>query len=127
MDQKAKHICVCKYPIILLDNREGSDVEYFSLPFQVISDEMEGEPFVPEMEVVKTESLTGIIGTYMKVTWKKAPSWAKKYDITGHIVLAGCPEDARKCDVKSIFEVYHPIDEWIQEHVIELNGNKQNK
>jgi hypothetical protein len=125
MDSQAKHICVCKYPIILLDKRDGSDTEYFSIPFQVISDEMEGEPFVPEMEVVETESLTGIIATFMKVVWKPSPPWAKKYDVVGHIVHAGCPEDAQKCDVKSIFEVYHPIDEWINEHVIELKGEQK--
>jgi hypothetical protein len=79
---------------------------------------------LPDMEVVETESLTGIIGTYMKVTWQEPHSGTKKYDVRGHIVVAGCPEDAQKCDVKSIYEVYHPIDEWISDHIIELKGKE---
>lgn len=125
MNQEAKHVCVCKYPIILLDGRDGSETEYYALPIQVISNEMEGQPFVPDMETVETESLTGIIGTYMKVIWKQPPPWAKKYDVAGHIVVAGCEEDTRVCDAKGIFEVYHPIDEWIQGHIIELKSENK--
>lgn len=111
-------ICSCKFPIIIIDSRDGKDTEYLSMPLEVIGDS--GFDNIPDMEVVETESLTGIIGSYMKITWQEPPSTAKKYDVQGHIVVAGCPEEALQCDAKSIFVVYHPISEWIDGHIVEL-------
>jgi hypothetical protein len=117
-------ICSCKFPLIIVDERDGKEITYLGMPIETI-EEME-EFGIPDLEVIETESLKGIIGQYMKVTWQKPREKAKKYDVVGHIVTAGCPEDALECDVKSIYEVYHPIDEWIDFHIIELKG-KENK
>lgn len=111
--------CSCKYPLIILDERDGKEIQFLGMPLDVIG---EGNGFdnLPDTEVVETESLTGIIGQYMKVTWQDPPESAKKYDVVGHIVVAGCPEEDLQCDTKNIYVVYHPISEWIDEHIVEL-------
>ena len=111
-------ICICKYPILLIDSRDGKDVTYLSMPVEIIVDGYFDT--IPDMEVVETESLTGITGYYMKVTWKEPPFTAKKYDVRGHIVVAGCPEEALQCDSKNIYVCYHPLEEWIDGHIVEL-------
>ena len=116
----AAAICSCKFPLIIVDERDGIEIEFFALPIETIKDGFGFGDTLPDMEVVDAESLTGIIGTYMKVVWKEPHSGTKKYDVQGHIVVAGCSEDALECDVKNIYEVYHPIDEWIEYHIIEL-------
>lgn len=116
-------ICSCKFPLIIVDERDGKEVTYLGIPIETI-DEM-GEFNIPDLEVVETESLNGITGQYMKVTWQESHEKVNKYDVVGHIVTAGCPEDAIECDVKSIYEVYHPIDEWIDFHIVELKGEEK--
>jgi len=113
-------ICSCEFPLIIIDKRSGKDVEYISIPIEIV-DEM-GEIIMPEMSIVETEGLDGIVQEYMKVSWKKPHDKTSKYDVRGHIVVAGCPEDAIQCDAKSIFDVYHPINDWISDHVIELKN-----
>lgn len=115
-------ICTCKFPLIIVDERDGKEIEYFAMPIETIQDGSGGfdDSSLPDMEVVEAESLTGIIGTYMKVVWKEPHSGTSKYDVHGHVVVAGCPEDALECDAKNIYVVYHPIEEWIDHHIVEL-------
>lgn len=117
-------ICSCQFPLIIVDDRDGKEIEYFAMPIVTIQDEGRGfdNSSLPDMEVVETESLTGIFGQYMKVTWQEPHDGAilKKYDVHGHIVTAGCPEYALQCDAKNIYEVYHPMEEWIEFHIVEL-------
>lgn len=133
-----KKICVCKYPIFVLDQRDGvgkdeegndKEIEFYALPVQVIGEEMEGEPFIPAMEIEERESFTGITGSYMRVEWQKAPKDAKAYDVNGHIVLAGCPVDkhgnVEMCETKFVFVVYHPLSEWMSDHIIEWKSKTE--
>lgn len=113
-------ICSCRFPIILVDKRDGQDIEYISMPLEVLDSGFGDQ--LPEMEVVKAESLSGTVGQYMKVIWQEPHTKTRKYDVRGHIVVAGCSEDVLTCDAKNIYEVYHPIDEWIKDHTFELEG-----
>lgn len=116
----------------MIDNRDGKGTEYLSMPIEVIK---EGDILVPDMDYIETEGLDGIIRGYMKITWKKpAHNNVKKYDVVGHIVVAGCEpsemilEDGKaQCDEKSIYEVYHPIEEWVEKHIIELGEQSSSK
>lgn len=112
---------------MIVDNRDGKGVEYLAMPIETISD---GEVPVPDIEYEETEGLDGITRGYIVVTWKKVEDGdiVKKYDIVGHLVTAGCQlEDASKgedgkvvCDEKNIYVVHHPVEEWIDQHIIEL-------
>lgn len=115
------HICTCEYPLLIIDNRSGQNIEYLALPTEVIHGEMGGEPFEPIMDTYETEGLDGIIRLYMAVVWKEPDhDGIKKYDVKGHIVYAGCSLEDLQCDTKSIYAVLHPIDEWLSHHIIEL-------
>lgn len=110
-------ICVCKYPLIIVDIRDGDIKEFISIPLEIAD-----ESFIPipDMEVVEEKGFDDKIGKYMKVTWNIPSGTPKRYNINEHIVLAGCPEEELQCSTKSIFEVYHPIDEWNAYHMLEL-------
>jgi hypothetical protein len=115
-------ICVCKYPLIVIDERDGDKKPFISIPLSIVDRDMP----IPDMEVVEEVDSDNKTKMYMKVQWQKPPKDPKKYfDIGGdHIVLAGCPKEALQCDAKSIYVVYHPIDEWESYHMIELKENK---
>ncbi len=124
------HICTCKFPLLIIDSRDGKgkEIEYLAMPIQTIEG---GDMSVPDIEYVETEGFDGITRGYISVTWKKVEKGdiVKKYDVVGHIVTAGCqPEDASKgedgmlvCDEKNIYVVLHPIEEWIDRHIIDLH------
>lgn len=116
-------ICVCRYPLIIIDIRDGikNIKEFISIPLEIIDG-----PFmpVPDMDVVEEKGFDGKIGKYMKVTWNSPLEGAKRYNINDHIVIAGCPEEDLQCDIKSIFVVYHPIDEWNAYHMLELKDKE---
>jgi hypothetical protein len=125
------HLCVCKYPLLILDKRDSQEVEYLAMPLEVIED---GELPVPEIDTLETEGLDGIIRYYVSVTWKPVTPdmHVKKYDVVGHVVTAGCElseaiqgEDGHlQCDSKSIYVVLHPIEEWVEKHIIEISPGK---
>lgn len=125
------HICVCKYPLLIIDKRDGQEVEYLAMPLEVIED---GELPVPDIDVLETEGLDGITRYYMAVTWKDVTPnlHVKKYDVLGHVVTAGCElseaikgEDGQlQCDSKGIYVVLHPIEEWMDRHIIEISPVK---
>lgn len=113
-------ICVCRYPLIVTDKRDGEEHDFISFPLSILDG---NEITIPDMEVVKDiEGFDGKKGTYMKVKWQELPEAQiiKKYNVREHIVFAGCPEDQLTCDAKSIYEVYHPIDEWTGYHLLNV-------
>lgn len=115
-------ICICRYPIMITDKRFGGSDTYISIPLEVVDGV---EVPVPDMEVVKEKDFSDKMATYMKVKWQDdIPSWANRYNVNDHIVMAGCPEERLSCDTKSIFAVFHPIDEWNGYHMIDLNEKK---
>lgn len=87
----------------------------------------------PQFEEVKEEGFDGIIHEYMAVVWKDPKNaTTKKYDINNHIVVAGCdfPTEKKgklKCVDKQIYVVLHPIDEWIEHHMIKISTEKYSK
>lgn len=121
------HICICKYPLMIIDDRDGLGIEYLAMPIEVIKD---GDIRVPEIDHEEAQGFDGITRDYIKVKWQetKDDMVMKKYDVVGHIVFAGCePSDTSKekdgtlvCNDKSIFVVLHPAEEWMTKHVIEL-------
>lgn len=128
-------ICVCRYPKILTDKTDGLNSEYICIPVEIV----DGDSIpIPQIEPVKEmdldESLRKFINendfdnkskNWIIVKWNKPSNVAKKYKINNnHIVIAGCPEDQLACDVKSIYEVYHPVDEWYSDHMIEIGKNR---
>jgi hypothetical protein len=114
-------ICVCKYPLMITDKRDEYESIYISLPLEIL----DGEVPIPDMEVVKEKDFDDKMATYMKVEWQESSKGTKRYNVNDHIVLAGCPEDQLSCDIKSIFVVYHPIDEWNEYHMVELKEQKR--
>ena len=97
------------------------------MPIEIIKD---GDMPIPDIEYEKTEGLDGIIRDYIAVTWQKVKDGdvVKKYDVNSHVVTAGCQlgeaskeEDGKlACDEKNIYVVLHPIEEWIEQHIVEL-------
>lgn len=110
-------ICVCRYPIMIVDNRFGDKKLFLSLPVEILIDETLS---VPDINIVKEKGFDGIKRDYVKVKWKDVESKANRYNVQDHIVIAGCPEDQLTCDVKNIYEVYHPLEEWESDHMIEI-------
>jgi len=106
---------------MIVDKRSGKDIEYTAIPSQILKD-MDGEIVNPIIEYREEEDLDGILREYMEVRWKDIDhNDINRYDVSGHIMYAGCPKDELKCDSKGVYTVLHPIDEWIKDHIIELN------
>jgi len=107
---------------MITDKRYGGSDTYISIPLEVTNGV---EVPVPDMEVVKELGFDGKMATYMRVKWQDdILSTAKRYNVNDHIVMAGCPEKELSCDTKSIFAVFHPINEWNEYHMIDLVKNK---
>ena len=126
-------ICICRYPLHIIDKRNGETVEYFAVP-NVTIDEMDGELPVPNIEFVKRPDLNkSPAKDYVKVSWvkdSKSPK-TKEYEIIphggvdsdSHIVVAGCNNpNSSKCKLsdKTIFAVYHPLREWKKQHKVTI-------
>jgi hypothetical protein len=110
-------ICVCKYPLIVTDNRGEDEKVFISIPLEILGEVVP----VPNMEPVDEIGFDNIKRKYMKIEWQDIPKNAKRYNVNEHIVLAGCSEEAITCDSKSIYAVYHPMDEWNKYHMLEIN------
>ena len=125
------NICVCKYPLMIIDKREAKEIEYLAMPLEIIDG---AEMPVPDIEIQDTEGLDGIFRRYVAVKWKDITPdlHVKKYDVVGHVVFAGCElsETLKEengnlhCDTKSIYKVLHPFDEWKENHVISISSSK---
>jgi hypothetical protein len=121
------HICSCKYPLIVIDERDEQVIEYLAFPVEVIRNDMAGEPFEPDIddEFHEIEGSDGIIRQYVKVTWKEPDHDSiKRYDVVGHVVQAGCSGSESQCDAKNIYIVWHPLEEWINHHIVVLNKDE---
>jgi hypothetical protein len=119
-------ICICRYPIMITDKRFGDSNIYMSMPLEILGGMAELP--LPDMEIVDEIGFDNIKHKYMKVKWQDViPSGAKRYNVNEHIVIAGCQEDQLSCDSKSIFAVSHPIEEWNENHMIELKENTVKK
>lgn len=122
------HICICKYPLLIIDNRDGKGIEYLAMPIEAIKD---GDMPIPDIDYEETEGLDGITRGYISVTWQKVKDGdvVKKYDVVSHVVTAGCQseyalkgEDGKlACDEKNIYVVLHPVTEWVEQHIVELS------
>lgn len=119
------YVCVCKYPLIIIDNRDGENVQYTAMPTDLIEG---GDIPAPTIVPIKTEGLDGILRNYIAVQWQQLTHQnIKGYDVVGHVVYAGCePSEIKivdgevKCDSKKIYIVLHPEEEWIDHHMIQL-------
>jgi hypothetical protein len=162
-------ICACNYPIWIYDsggkeyfalpveiaedigirtqkefgdlevtiNRDDQDIKFLAIPFETVS---ERDVEIPDIEIVDHES-GGVIKQFMKVTIIKVGkgTYTKKYDVKGHIFIAGCEfsdtiknmesdnmksdskeSESPKCIDKLIYEILHPIDEFIEKHIVEI-------
>ncbi len=123
-------ICVCRYPIMLTDKRDGLENEYICIPVEAV----EGDNIpTPQIEYIKEKDLDESLRKFIKendfenskkewivVKWNKPSNAAKKYNVNNHIVIAGCPEDQLTCDSKSIYEVYHSAEDWYSDHMVEI-------
>lgn len=115
-------ICVCRYPLVIVDRRDGNTKKdeklFLSLPVEILTDKYIP---TPEIDLVKEKGFDGIERDYVKVKWRDIESKiGKRYNVHDHIVVAGCPEDQLTCDEKNIYEVYHPLEEWESIHIIEI-------
>lgn len=116
-------LCVCKYPILIIDNRQGGVIHY-SIPIDILS-----EMPIPKMSLVEEIGLDGIKREYERVEWQKPHPSLKRYNVLNreykgyseHIALAGCPEEELSCSMKNTFVIYHPIKEWEDWHVRTLD------
>lgn len=128
---------------------EGKDVKFLAIPFETVE---KRHIEIPEVEMIDYDIPIGLSGDHItkqftKVTWKKVTDeFIKKYEIKGHIVIAGCkhPEtlididkidksingpgsDGNKlhCTEKEIFAVLHPMDEFLDEHFGDIETVKE--
>lgn len=117
------YVCPCRYPILIIDKRddegydEGYDEEdhitYIAVP--------EGITNLPLCIHVKDD--------FVVVKWKHIQSHdhVKEYETNEHIVIAGCSSPIEmkngqlKCDDKDIYEVSHPIDDWLDDHIRDIS------
>lgn len=114
-------ICPCMYPMIIFDNRYDEQIEYLAIPKEIIKEK--GDITLPEIEIINLKGKE-----WMAVTWNTlSHNNVKDYDVNDHIVIAGCDissmvekEGKLRCDEKKIYIVLHPMDEWLDHHVIEL-------
>lgn len=119
------HICVCKFPLIIIDNREGKTIEYIAMPTEIVSG---GDMPVPTIEFIETEGLDGIKRDYIAVQWQELThDNVKEYDVAEHVVIAGCDPSSvsivdgeLKCESKDIYLVLHPFKDWTTQHFIQL-------
>ncbi len=116
-------VCVCKYPLVFIDNRNGDSISYISIPEEVFEDEESIDN--PEFEEVTEEGFDGKMHDFMAVIWKNPKdAVTKKYDVNDHIVIAGCDSSTdgkkMKCKKKELYMVLHPVDEWISHHIVEI-------
>jgi hypothetical protein len=125
-------------------NRDSQDIKFLAIPMSTIEERgLQSE--IPEIEMVDHETNlsdgTAIVRQFMKIVWLKiSDESTKKYDVRGHIFIAGCkPSDMIKekeldlegkekevlhCSEKGIFVVLHPIDEFLEKHIVELENIK---
>lgn len=121
-------VCPCIYPLVFKDTRyTGQPISYISIPDEIFEEQTTIEN--PLFEEVEEEGFDGNMHQYMSVLWKD-PKGAnlKKYDVNNHIVYAGCAQtDGKKlvCRKKDLFLVLHPIDEWNEDHVVEISNNRR--
>lgn len=136
-------------------NRDGQDIKFLAIPMKTISDKTrsrelglgDGTDIIPEIEMVDHETVlsdgSSIVRQFMKVVWLKVTDeFVKKYDVRGHIFVAGCkPSEIIKekefddlegkekevlhCSEKGIFVVLHPIDEFLEKHIVDLGTLKK--
>lgn len=119
------HICVCKYPLIIVDTREGKEIEYIAMPTEIVSG---GDMPVPTIEPIETEGLDGIKRRYIAVQWQELTHEnVREYDVAGHVVIAGCDPSSVsivdgewKCESKDIYLVLHTFEDWTIQHFIQL-------
>lgn len=126
-------------------NRDGQDIKFLAIPMKTISERgLESE--IPEIEMVDHDSILSdgsiIVRQFMKVgTSKITDEFVKKYDVRGHIFIAGCKpsemvkekefdyfgkeKEVLRCSEKGIFTVFHPIDEFLEKHIVELESIKK--
>lgn len=132
-------VCACKYPVHMIDKRGEDTIEYLAMPIVTI-DEM-GEIPVPTMSSVERKDLNGIMRKYVKVSWfPTIGAHTKEYEIIPHdgkstdvhIMVVGCDnptidskcklKDRSKCKPacvdKTVYEVYHPREEWNRQHIV---------
>ena len=116
-------VCVCRYPLVFIDTRNGDSISYISIPEEVFEDE--GGIDNPEFEEIAEEGFDGEMHDYMAVIWKNPEdAITKKYDVNEHIVISGCDASTdgkkMKCKKKELYVVLHQIQEWIDNHIIEI-------
>jgi hypothetical protein len=122
---------------------DDQDVKFLAIPFETAR--VRGIE-IPEIDIVDHDIPIGLLGKdfitkqFVKVKWHKLndklnDEYTKKYDIREHIVVAGCKHsDALKnkefdelegkeklhCTEKEVFSVLHPIDEFLNQHIMEI-------
>lgn len=121
--------------------RDGVNVNFIAVPFSEVG--TRGIP-VPENDIVYHDVKIGndiVSKQFTKLTWQKPDGkHFKKYEVRDHYAVAGCEpsetyreseydnegkeKEVLKCVNKDVFEVLHPIDEFINMHVLELEKLK---
>lgn len=132
-------------------NRDEQDIKFLAIPFKDIA---ERGVDIPDIEIIDNESDGVIKQFMKVTIIKVGKgTYTKKYDVRGHIFVAGCefsetikssdkseaqsterseveraPDESRgeapKCADKLVYEILHPIDEFIEKHIVDLNNNE---
>lgn len=126
----------------IIVNRDGRDIIFLAIPFRTV--EVRNIE-IPEIEMVDHDVLVGtdvIVKQFMKVKWQKViDEIVKKYDLRGHIIIAGCKpsemvkeltfddligkeKEVLRCSDKGIFTALHPMDEFLGLHILELRNKE---
>lgn len=122
-------------------NRDDRDIIFLAIPFRTVK---ERNIEIPEIEIVDHDVLVGqdiISKQFMKLTWQKIiDEVVKKYDLRGHVVVAGCKpsemvkelefdllgkeKEILRCSDKGIFTILHPMEEFLEKHILELKNKE---
>lgn len=118
---------------------DGNIVKFLAVPFTEVGNR--GIP-VPDIEAIYHDVSVGndiISKQFMELTWQNLDGkHYKKYDIKNHLILAGCEasETSKQFDElegkevlvctnkKEIYKALHPIDEFLEKHILELESIK---
>jgi len=134
-------------------NRDGQDIIFLAMPMKTLNSSSRGrdpefriEDIIPESKMVDHEVMlsdgTTIVKQFMKLIWvPTTDEFLKKYDVKGHIFVAGCKPsglvkekitdlegkevEVLKCSEKGIYSVLHPLDDYLEKHILELESLRQ--
>lgn len=121
-------VCICRYPLLVRDNRGPEPVDFMSVPIGIFTDR---EFRLPRIERIVLNDTDGNPMNCIAVHWKELDHEnISTYDVNNHLVIAGCDPSRMSmkdgmlvCNVKDIYTVFHPEEEWDSYHIVDIDSD----